>query len=183
MKEKTTFKKDFRFEPFQHIVVGDPMYVENYPKGSKDYKRLVADFKNPKKNCFGFLRISEKEYDDEGIKWGGYEVDIVTVPFKEAAEVYLDGKRYTRASKEEVQLGCDTACFSIEVDEDWEEFHTGADGYYGSAFKYSVDKVPYGIHINLFVDKDMYDYDTIYRKLDTLFELRTAEFWKAQGKD
>ena len=85
--------------------------------------------------------------------------------------------------KEEVELGCDTACFSIEVDEAWEEFHTGADGYYGSAFKYSVDKVPYGIHINLFVDKDMYDYDTLWRKLDALFELRTAEMWKAQGKD
>lgn len=144
------------------------MYFENYEVGSNDYKRLIADFKNPKKNIECYIKIALVKDNEYGFEQ--YDITVVSAPTKEFVNTYLNGKYYVGSKRNHIELGCDTARFSIEIDGRHLTFHTGADGYYGDVIKYSYNGAGnIGCVISLSLSADMFSFEELEGDFKYLF--------------
>ena len=139
-KEKQLEPKLLRREVFcvkcpKRIVVGDPYYFETVPP--ERLKKLVADYTLPK-SYEARLVLSQYEMHDFGV-YQTNAVQIYLAPGKDV-DVYAAEKMYADQHIDRRKIGVDTARYIIGIDERLEEFHTGADGYWGDACEYSHTK-------------------------------------------
>lgn len=84
---------------------------------------------------------------------------------------------FLNQTKVKRDLGCDTASFEIEVDGKYDEIHTGADGYYGIAYKF---KQYYGSYIELSFDGDLFSYEDVKDIMLSLFEEDKSMFYSEE---
>ncbi len=112
-------------------------------------------------------RISEDcEFNGKTLTIDSVRALIVQGNSQDIVDTYLRGEYYPAAVKKDIDLGCDTARFEIETKYGYDEFHTGADGYYGHLI---VNKKNYGMILELNLDADLLDYDEVKERLLNLF--------------
>lgn len=147
MLTKTLKEKRFTVKPFRNVRIGDPYYFKEMINGStnKSLKTITCNFdKIPVTKRIAGARIQEIEYDysDEGenLKYTSIELMFFTSKKEEFCEkiieTELSGSYYPNHIKKQYELGCDTARFEIQIDENYDVIHTGSDGYYGYAHHY-----------------------------------------------
>ena len=121
------------------IIVGDPLYFEEYP----DRKDLVynKEFRG-KKDWVGIVTLSETETEYKNITIEGTSLKVVYAPNEEFAKVYLDDMKYKSQKIKNTQIGVDSARYSIQIDDKYHEINTGGDGYWGDISEfYRGDKL------------------------------------------
>ena len=152
------------------LIVGDPMYLDRIADGTDDgaEKELVFDG-NISAAPLGKLRIRQLHAIEEGLEFDTIEVNVFQASKPSLFNVYLADKYYPDAVKKDVELGCDTARFTIETKFGYDEFHTGADGYYGHMSQY---KQYYGMRLDLSFDADLFDFDDVKERMLALFPKR-----------
>lgn len=163
-KDKTILKS-LELVPLKRISsirIGDEMYFETLAE--QEHSGMESLVFDEKLSCcnHGVLmvaRVSEEFCNEHffdtiyvGIAYSGRDDLSKTC---EMLKTYFTGKYYSNTKKVDKELGCDTASFSVTVDgRRSNEFHTGADGYYGHAEKF---KQYYGASIELSFDGDLFD--------------------------
>lgn len=144
------------------IRIGDELYFETLENEEhKGMRSLVFDEKLSCRN-HGVLMIAR--VSEEFVSGNFFDTIYVGITYSgrddlaktcEMIKTYFTGKYYSNTKKVSKELGCDSASFSITVDgKRNNEFHTGADGYYGYAEKF---KQYYGANIELAFDSDLFD--------------------------
>lgn len=156
-------------KPLTKITIGDEMYLDEIANGTDTgcQKKLVFDekFRGMK---FGKIKIEEIQWFEDKYDGFIYKITIAAALEERIINTYIDGKWYGKKTENiSHELGCDTASFIIETNYGYEEFHTGADGYYGHADKF---KTPYGILITLELDGDMFSYEDVINRMKYLFD-------------
>lgn len=152
------------------LCVGDPYYLISIKNGTDKgcMKDLVFDGSiSAAKN--GKIRIALRHYSENDIEFDMITVTIVQGSVERMLDVYLEGKYFKDTLKEQKELGCDTACFEITTKFGFDNFDTGADGYYGTLCKY---KQHYGMMLDLSFDADLYSFDEIEERMLKLFPKR-----------
>lgn len=144
------------------LWVGDPWYAP-----MQDNRNIVFN-SSISAAPLGLLRLREVEgvYEDLGMPYNDYVIDIWQASSSEKLRVYLEGKYYKNTLKKEMDLGCDTACFEIGTKYASDQFKTGADGYFGHIKQY---KQYYGMHLELSLCGDMFEYDELKNRLLKVF--------------
>ncbi len=122
------------------ITFGDPYYFESFT-GDK-LRSLTLDLKVPdwmearlvlredlmEREDYGdddlFARLSEDELKRRAL--------VIYLAPPRTMQTYLDGMQYESQKVDEKQIGVDTACYLLRVDDRSETIHTSADGYWGS---------------------------------------------------
>lgn len=164
IKEETLKKETFRIKPFRNICVGDPLYLEEIARGSDD--AIMKDLTvNTKTRCctVGACTISLVRSKEKSLEWSSINVDIHLAETEEQLNVYLSDRWYgEKTVKERYNLACDTAKFDVTIDGRYDRFHTGADGYYGTAIKY---KEHFGFYLGLSFDEDMHSFEEINTRI------------------
>ena len=171
-KEEQLEPKLLRREVFlavcpERFVVGDPYYFATEPP--ERLKKLVVDYMPPKSYKTRVV-LSQYEMRDYGI-YQVNSVQIYVAPEK-AVDIYASGKMYGDQKIERKKIGVDTAKYIMEVNERCEEFHTGADGYWGDVFTYSHTrngrKQVDGKMVMLTMPEEV-SFEELKRIMDTLF--------------
>ncbi len=121
------------------ITFGDPYYFESF-HGDKLHS-LTLDLKVPdwmdvrlvlredlmEREDYGdddlFARLSETELKRRAL--------VIYLAPSKTMQTYLDGMQYQSQKVDEKQIGVDTACYLLRVDDRTETVHTAADGYWG----------------------------------------------------
>lgn len=137
----------------RRIQFGDPLYVEKY-KG-KELSSLVVNRLIPKKFVAKVVLREEpyKECPDLMCR----SIEICLGPQK-YIDTYANGRIYSNQEIVEKQIGVDTACYYIDVDDRYNEINTGADGMWGNECilykKTNKRKVIEGIIITIEMPED-----------------------------
>jgi hypothetical protein len=124
-------RKDYEVDmPKKQIVIGDPLYFEDYADDQKKLNKLISRIKINKvikdnMKCF----VSVVEIEDEGYE--SVELRICIAPSANA-HVYLQDMKYTSQETTSKAIGVDSATYMIEVDENSCDINTMADGYWGN---------------------------------------------------
>ena len=188
-RENNSELKNFKvvpIKPFRNIQVGDPSYLEELDrekevpgtldrKTKKSLESLVLDTKT---SCCknGVIVIGEIE-EDLGIGNMRYSTIEMTAilscrdDFERMMadyETYATDMHYSNGVKKVVELGCDTAQFDITVDGNYENIHTGGDGYYGYALEM---KQYYGFVMELSFDASLFTMDDVENYARYLFKV------------
>lgn len=154
------------------LCVGDPYYLINIKNGTDKgrMKDLVFDGSISAAK-YGKMQIALRHYYyfDSDIEFDMITVTIVQGSVERMLDVYLEGKYFKDTLKEQKELGCDTACFEITTKFGFDNFHTGADGYYGTLCKY---KQHYGMMLDLSFYADLFSFDEIEERMLKLFPKR-----------
>ena len=170
-------KREFFYvKPSKRLIIGDPMYLEAIADKADTgcEKKLVFDKKRLPKDMTCKIVIEEKEEKYEDFSLKTIYVNIMAVKNTHNIEniiqmfyTFENNKWYPGLISKKGDLGCDTACFSIETDNGYLDFRTGADGYYGSYF---IHKNTDAYCITLALDTDMFDFDEIVNDFKYLFK-------------
>lgn len=180
MADKITLIKEETFDVMgaTKISVGDPAYFEEMEAGCTNLNLKKLTYNGP---ILGAplskmkIQLNRVEYESE---WGNGDYENIDVFINQAAtdkvlDLYMNNKYYPALVREEHDLGCDTARFILETKTpkgiNYDEFHTGADGYYGSFIKM---KRGYGMMMTLSFDASLFTYDEIKRRMLRLFPER-----------
>lgn len=166
-------KKEFFYAKApKRLIIGDPMYLEdienNRDTGAEKQlsfirKRLPKDM-----TCKIVIEEKEEKYKDYFLKTIYVKIMAVkNIHNIGMFNVFESDKWYPRLISKKGKLGCDTACFSIETDNEYLDFRTGADGYYGDYF---IHKNTDAYCITLALDPDMFDFDEIVNDFKYLFK-------------
>lgn len=131
LEPKLLRRELFRVKCPKRIVAGDPYYLETVPP--ERLKKLVVDYTLPK-SYEARIVLSQYEMHDFGV-YQTNAVQIYLAPGKDV-DVYAAEKMYADQCIDQKEIGVDTARYIIGIDGRWEEFHTGADGYWGDACEY-----------------------------------------------
>lgn len=152
------------------LIVGDSMYLDRIANNTDDgaEKELVFNG-NISAAPLGKLRIRQLHIIEEGFEFDTIEVNVFQADKLSLLNVYLSDMYYPDTVKRDVELGCDTASFVIETKFGYDEFHTGADGYYGHMSQY---KQHYGMRLDLSFDTDLFDFDDVKERMLALFPKR-----------
>ena len=145
------------------LKIGDPWYFEEMEAGStnKNLKNLTFDG-NVTAAPLGAMRIFVEDF--EGITTIG--VTVIQAANLDVLKAYSEEKHWPSVLKKFYELGCDTARFEIETKYNYDEFHTGADGYYGDLSHY---KTHYGMRLHLYFDTDLFSSKEIEERMLKLF--------------
>lgn len=125
-EEKVLRQEEFRVDCPRKIVVGDPLYFEEY--SGERLRRLTAYYAPP---WYFEARVilTEAEFADfPGEKVCG--LSIYMAP-KETIETYASGMMYEGQEILTKEIGVDTARYMMVVDGQSDTIHTGGDGYWG----------------------------------------------------
>ncbi len=132
-------KEIYRISHPDHITFGDPCYFESFT-GDR-LRDLTLDLKVPdwmdariilredlmERENYGddelFARLSEDELKRRAL--------VVYLAPPKTMQTYLDGMQYESQKVDEKQIGVDTACYLLRVDDRAENIYTAADGYWG----------------------------------------------------
>lgn len=152
------------------LTVGDPMYLQNIANGTDNgcEKKLVFDG-NISAAPLGRMQIRQTHIEEDGLAFDTIEVIIFQAKDSKILDLYQSGRYYPSMLKKDIDLGCDTARFTITTKFGYDEFHTGADGYYGHMFWY---KQYYGMMLGLSFDTDLFEFDEIKDRMLALFPER-----------
>lgn len=152
------------------LVIGDPFYLEAIANGTDcgAEKKLVFDG-NISAAPLGKMHLRKIHGNEGGIEYDTINVTVFQASKLPILKTYLNDMHYPDAIKKDIDLGCDTARFTIETKYGSDEFHTGADGYYGHLFQY---KQYYGMKLELDFDGDMFDFDEVRTRMLALFPER-----------
>ena len=131
-----------------------------------DVVEIGPDQKEKAENIFSKLFAELKENIEDGIEYDMINVTVFQAARPPIMNTYLKDMHYPDAIKKDIDLGCDTARFTIETKYGYDEFHTGADGFYGHIYQY---KQYYGMKLELSFDGDLFDFDEIKRRMLELF--------------
>jgi hypothetical protein len=178
MQEKVVKEKIFSVKPFSYVRIGDPMYFEQMQEGDKNkaLRELTCTFeKIPKTNREAKVRIREivSDFKDEGKPYcfTQYEMLFYTARKTPLAskiiEAELDGKYYPDLIKRESELGCDTARFEMTINENWDEIHTGADGFFGMLHHYKNNEA---YVFSIMLDEDMTSWEEVEQYVQYFFD-------------
>lgn len=166
-------KKEFFYvKAPKKLIIGDPMYLEDI-ENNRDIgaeKQLSFIRKRLPKDMICKIVIEEKEEKNKDHFFKTIYVKIMAVKNIHNIEmfnVFESDKWYPSLISKKGELGCDTACFSIETDNEYLDFRTGADGYYGDYF---IHKNTDAYCINLALDPDMFDFNEIVNDFKYLFK-------------
>ena len=132
LEPKLLRRELFRVKCPKRIVAGDPYYFETVPP--ERLKKLVADYTLPK-SYEARLVLSQYKMHDFGV----YQTNAVQIYLAQGkdVDVYAAEKMYADQHIDRRKIGVDTARYIIGIDGRLEEFHTGADGYWGDVCEYS----------------------------------------------
>ena len=130
-------KEIYRVKHPDRITFGDPYYFEQF-HGDK-LRRLTYDLKVPDwMDARLVLREDLMERDDYGCLFARFSEDerkrralVIYLAPPKTMQTYLDGMQYESQKVDEKQIGVDTACYLLRVDDRAETVHTAADGYWG----------------------------------------------------
>lgn len=150
------------------IIVGDPIYFEEYP----NRKDLVYDkgFRG-KKDWVGIVTLSETETEYKDMIIEGSSLKVVYAPNEEFARVYLDDMKYKSQNIKNTQIGVDSARYLIQIDDKCHEINTGGDGYWGDISEfYRGDKLE-GIMIDMELG-DIYSFNDHREIIEYLFNIK-----------
>lgn len=149
------------------LVVGDPLYFSRIDEGIADgaEKDLVFDG-NISAAPLGKLKIQQVHVKTENLEYDTIEVVVYQAGSPKFLDVYLEDKHYPSQIKKEIDLGCDSAQFYIETKFGSDNFHTGADGYYGFMYQY---KQYYGMKLCLSFDADLFEFEEVKERMLKLF--------------
>lgn len=170
-------KREFFYvKPSKRLIIGDPMYLETIANKTDTgcEKKLIFDKKRLPKDMTCKIVIEEKEEKIGDYSFKTIYIKIMCVKNTHNIENILqmfntfeNNKWYPSLISKKGELGCDTACFSIETDNSYLDFRTGADGYYGDYF---IHKNTDAYCITLALDTDMFDFDEIVNDFKYLFK-------------
>lgn len=176
---QTIREEKFKIKASKKIIIGDPMYLEDI-KAGKDTgceKELVLIKKNfPKQmewECY--VREIKNSFDYAGKQVEYFTINILLVGVKAELsdsskhiikDMFEKGMYYPHLLKKNGELGCDTARFVIETDNNFCEIHTGADGGYGGYLLYKNDDA---CRIELNVDADVLSFEDAVTTFKSLF--------------
>lgn len=171
---KTVNKKRFSIKPFKKIMIGDPSYFEEMEQGStnKFLKEITCDFKTT--TCkVGSVVIKEETsslyFDNNSKPMINREinVDFYLASDERQLSIYENGKWFGKDTlKKNYDLACDTARFEMIIDNEYDEFMTGADGYYGQVKQL---KQYYGLIGHLYFDGNLFSFEEICNRMNGLF--------------
>lgn len=149
------------------LTIGDPMYLDAIANNTctGDEKHLVFDG-NISAAPMGKMKLQKIHGKENGIEYDMINVTVFQAARPPIMNTYLKDMHYPDAIKKDIDLGCDTASFTIETKYGYDEFHTGADGFYGHIYQY---KQYYGMKLELSFDEDLFDFDEIKRRMLALF--------------
>lgn len=123
-------KEIYKIKPPGHVLVGDPLYFEEYGNLPKRLRELVVDYR-PKRGMEAGPVIKENKVMDPKI--ADYQFITMGIYFapKETIRTYLDDRMYQIQQIKEKEIGVDTARFMYEADDRQLVLKTGGDGYWG----------------------------------------------------
>ena len=138
-------------------------------RGTKEYNKALENITcNFKPRCCNVGAVTIEEQADE--KYPQYpfiSVKFFFAPNEEILDTYLKGQWYGEKScKKLYDLGCDTSRFEMEINNNYCEFSTGADGYYGWVRKM---KEYYGLMGELSFDGSLFTVEEIEESMRYLF--------------
>ena len=163
-------KETYNVKCPRHVIFGDPMYFENF-KGAK-LKKLVVNEKIPKR--FDAARVVIEEFPDEyAPDEMAYWMTIYIAPRK-TINTYVGGQMYSVQKCSNKDIGVDTASYIIEIDDQYDEFSTGADGYWGNYIEYfrkvNDEKIVDAIRIEICMSFYGQSIDNVRRYVNYFFE-------------
>ena len=150
------------------IQFGDPLYFEEY-KG-KRLAELVVDFKPPA-HFSARLALEETELKEHP----GFMARTMTIYMapEQTIATYMDGYRYKGQEVAEKEIGVDTAKYLLDVDGEYDEIHTGGDGYWGNCLEYyrshNGGRILDAVIINVCIPEFM-DFDDMKQQASYFFE-------------
>lgn len=120
-------KEIYKIECPKRIVIGDPLYFENYE--GKKLQSLVVDYKPPQNFTARLVLLEKKseEFDD----FMERSMELYFAPDK-TMQTYMDGMKYEAQEEKEKLIGVDTAQYIFTVNDRSDVIRTGGDGYWGS---------------------------------------------------
>lgn len=136
-----------RIKTPNRICIGDPYYLDE-PIANRNSLIFKKTFP---KNFLSSLSVTHNE--DEGF----VEILICFAPDEKHLKAYEEESYFSACNMKKIDLGCDTACFRIEVDDREDVIHTMADGYYGYAASFTYNRKSRGSFVSLVIDEDIYD--------------------------
>lgn len=178
--------EEFSIKPFSSIKIGDPLYFESQDANGL---RFTIDFpKIPVSNREAgiYLERANETYDGFKINsikvvlWTQKKDFIMQSSNKSLAEIHKSEAYVPALVKKETVLGCDSAQFMIEANDDIMNIDTGADGEYGRAFHYKDNRA---FIIELYLDGDYVDYSRLKAELGRTFNCPEMLQDKTQNYD
>jgi len=168
---KITKETRYNAKPFTKLHIGDPMYFEKIAEGSDNESLKEITFDDTIR-CVKFASVKIEEVEDS-FNHDGKDVPCTTIRVTIGAgsteaivNTYMEGKYYSYKLKKKYKLGCDTARFEIETKHGYDEFHTGADGFYGDLL---LMKEYFGCFLSLDLDGDLFEFDEVVKRFKHLF--------------
>lgn len=163
MKSKLLEQKTYETKTPKTIIFGDPMYFEDYEDEPKRLKSLITDLKLTKAQLAEFVCrvvLMNERFTEEGFEFDSISLNIYLAP-AEHIKTYMGGQYYTVQKETNKEIGVDSASYLLQIDDKYDEFRTGADGYWGNQTTYSrtingkkrIDA--YVINVNLPEDESM----------------------------
>lgn len=136
------------------ILIADPSYLDDPKLLAKPHCVFNKTFDKLTESNDNIAVFKEIEITEDGLDFRCITVNIIV------GDLYGEDGSVLRES----EIGCDTACFCIETDHGYDEFHTGADGAYGY-YKYTES----GYEIELSFDASLFTFDEIVHRITKLF--------------
>jgi hypothetical protein len=130
------------------LRIGDPLYFESY--SGKRLHDLIFEQKFPK-TYVSSLEIVRNSKD------GIATVRICIAPDAKTLVLYETDRYPAHFNVKAMELGCDTACFTVETQDRYVDIGTMADGYFGSVNKFTFNRRCQGAIITICLDNDIFD--------------------------
>jgi hypothetical protein len=133
------------------------LYLEQYADDKKKLDSLIMDISisKPKQVC-GVRISSTKKHDEEyNFDYAENIIEIAIGGNLEEMKTYINGMHYTSQTVKTKDLGVDTACYQLSVDDNYDEFHTGADGYWGGVYTFKRANRIDGYYIDIAMPEDL----------------------------
>lgn len=171
--------EEFKINAPKKLIIGDPMYLEAIENGTDTgcEKKITFIRKRMPRNLDWVCFVDEVEdsFDFKGrqithassiVKLIGITNNISLEQQQNFIQAFKNDMYHPKLVKTQGELGCDTAEFIIDTDKSYDNFHTGADGYYGNYMVYKDNLV---FKIDLSFDSDMFGFDEIVKRMKSLF--------------
>lgn len=158
------------------INVGDPMYYEHF-NGTELKKLVYSKNYRGKSDWVGFVKVTKKEdsfeFDGEDVPYEDIEIDICFAPNEKLLDVFKRGHILKSHKEKPLEIGVDSACYIIGINENEVQIDTMGDGFWGQVIEvYSGSKLD-GILINLSAG-EYNEFDMIKKDLEYLFNIKFA---------
>lgn len=158
------------------LYIGDPMYFEEY-EGAKLNKLVYNKNYRGKSDWVGFVKLTQKEdsfeFEGKEITYQDIEIDICFAPNQKLLEIFKRGNILHSHKEKPLDIGVDTACYVIGINDNEIKINTMGDGCWGQVLEvYNGSKLD-GIMINLSTG-EYNDLNRLKSDLEYLFNIKFA---------